>query len=153
MKQEHTLRITPARAGTTIVSQAVAVLAEDHPRSRGNNLRPQEQGKNRQGSPPLAREQPQPVYRRFLLAGITPARAGTTAVRRLVSCYSWDHPRSRGNNIRRRGAEMSEWGSPPLAREQLVLDRHSDVISGITPALQTSSTFLHRKVKSFFFVR
>ena len=49
--------ITPARAGTTILSRNPCACIGDHPRSRGNNSSGALLSPDIRGSPPLAREQ------------------------------------------------------------------------------------------------
>ncbi len=92
-------RITPARAGTTDqpIHYTVGHL----------------------GSPPLARELPDHKGLFPFSTGITPARAGTTIHGTLTRWKSWDHPRSRGNYIKKNYKKVLDTGSPPLARELL----------------------------------
>ena len=74
----RSIRITPARAGTTRRHHVRRMPRRDHPRSRGNN-HPEELHDNQiSGSPPLAREQLINSIAVLVFPGITPARAGTT---------------------------------------------------------------------------
>ena len=66
--------------------------------------------------------------------GITPARAGTTGIKKAVNVTLGDHPRSRGNNFGDKSVTFSTSGSPPLAREQPDDDIGHGLEYGITPA-------------------
>ncbi len=90
-------RITPARAGTTLMRCRGVLPSADHPRSRGNYFAASGERLRHTGSPPLARELPKLNGYARNGVGITPARAGTTSSHRLqrTDCC----------------------GSPPLARE------------------------------------
>ena len=133
-------RITPARAGTTSFVVVIIPIKEDHPRSRGNNPGLFIINPITNGSPPLAREQP---VRRCGISRpgrITPARAGTTQHGSLRQLFHQDHPRSRGNNYIVVQCIIMIAGSPPLAREQLLIDIVDPRRSGITPA-RAGTTF------------
>ena len=92
------VRITPARAGKTLIEDDLYAADTDHPRSRGeNNRRPSGPG-HPGGSPPLARGKPCHGTRRSCTFRITPARAGKTAEVSLEPRGRADHPRSRGEN-------------------------------------------------------
>ena len=127
-------RITPARAGTTVFPVPVQMDQQDHPRSRGNHPYTRYPLQYELGSPPLAREPPGQAGKLFRRKRITPARAGTTAKRILNWKKTKDHPRSRGNHIPSFFTFFSMAGSPPLAREppgRYVCRVHD---AGITPA-------------------
>ena len=87
-----------------------------------------------EGSPPLARERPDPAADRIPEPGITPARAGKTCAQFFPDSFFQDHPRSRGKDPPSRIGQTSEPGSPPLARERLYDLRDRDCLPGITPA-------------------
>ena len=114
------IRITPARAGTTRLGVINIEGKEDHPRSRGNNRIVGATEHALLGSPPLAREQPIIHQKLFPAGGITPARAGTTSRTIVGMSFSQDHPRSRGNNKSELTKLGRKLGSPPLAREQQI---------------------------------
>ena len=107
---------------------------EDHPRSRGNNYFSIAEEICSMGSPPLAREQLPFPYTGHRFSGITPARAGTTISFFCRLPISWDHPRSRGNNVCTFSLFCPLAGSPPLAREQPSEKNETDYESRITPA-------------------
>ena len=66
--------------------------------------------------------------------GIIPARAGFTASNSVSAGRSRDHPRSRGVYGRNVRARPELWGSSPLARGLLVLDRRAELSGRIIPA-------------------
>ena len=126
--------ITPARAGTTLVIRKAYRCSWDHPRSCGNHRRSPLLEHPCIGSPPLTREPLKRKAKRTPAVGITPARAGTTDQAAEESCEARDHPRSRGNHFLAQSPLCNLVGSPPLAREPLVLTCHTGEEIGITPA-------------------
>ena len=127
-------RITPAHAGTTKLDAMETLVRKDHPRSRGNNFSVALAILSPVGSPPLTREQPCRCAHGQGRMRITPAHAGTTPQGVVFSIESWDHPRSRGNNLFQDIGADGVIGSPPLTREQLH-EIHCVVSQlGITPA-------------------
>ena len=90
------LRIIPARAGFTTITESVIVERRDHPRSRGVYTNPSGAAGIAQGSSPLARGL---LYSITIISkdgGIIPARAGFTAQGKPIRIPTPDHPRSRG---------------------------------------------------------
>ena len=132
--RKKAIGITPARAGTTFALQYTEWKDRDHPRSRGNNINLHLLPALGLGSPPLAREQQGTVATAYVQLRITPARAGTTALRKSQKATNEDHPRSRGNNQCNPCAWVAHKGSPPLAREQRILTIRMLQQSRITPA-------------------
>ena len=133
--------ITPAHAGTTAWSCGQLSHPWDHPRSRGNNvvgeyvpvhsigITSRSRGNNPLlppccycylGSPPLTREQQHKPSDGIPVIRITPAHAGTTPGLPVSEPLSWDHPRSRGNNLATTRPTRMVSGSPPLTREQQI---------------------------------
>ncbi len=131
---ELRIRITPAHAGTTPLLTASSPEVRDHPRSRGNHWHRQMYLARRIGSPPLTREPPKATKASGKKMGITPAHAGTTNGMQNLPEPIRDHPRSRGNHVRKFIENWHEWGSPPLTREPLCLGVASPADVGITPA-------------------
>ena len=127
-------RITPARAGKTMIQLMKSRSSRDHPRSCGKDLRPLPQTSSSSGSPPLVRERPPYVCSRECGNRITPARAGKTAGRRLASGEGRDHPRSCGKDSFFSSSMYRSWGSPPLVRERPYSKIASIKEVGITPA-------------------
>ena len=128
------VRITPARAGTTLLLCNCDESRGDHPRSRGNHGKSGNRNKCARGSPPLAREPQATGSRRWQTMGITPARAGTTRKCFKLEVCCRDHPRSRGNHIGGRPRTSRHSGSPPLAREPRTTPQRQGNDSRITPA-------------------
>ena len=126
--------ITPARAGTTYYKNAKNCTYRDHPRSRGNHFFISRHLSGLRGSPPLAREPRSAPSGTIIFPRITPARAGTTSRSSSPSSRRRDHPRSRGNHATSPAMYCFRLGSPPLAREPLLIRRHGDVQLRITPA-------------------
>ena len=67
-------------------------------------------------------------------AGITPAHAGKTDLRRKAGREYRDHPRACGENGKRQGSYTGLRGSPPRMRGKRALTPHPAPLSGITPA-------------------
>ena len=72
------LRITPARAGKTMLLDVVNTKIKDHPRSCGKDSRAASPPSATPGSPPLVRERLPGDFLTLVRIGITPARAGKT---------------------------------------------------------------------------
>ena len=87
-----------------------------HPRSRGENVSSARSRSQHARSSPLARGKPCWPLPRPTLAGLIPARAGKTVIRSRTGPQRRAHPRSRGENGRRRGGLYQQKGSSPLAR-------------------------------------
>ena len=66
--------------------------------------------------------------------GLIPAHAGKTEARRSARILVRAHPRSRGENARRRVELLSVMGSSPLTRGKLGLAAHAQVPPGLIPA-------------------
>ena len=125
-------RITPACAGTTERGIRGVYCGWDHPRLCGNDLRSVKIRPSEGGSPPLVRERLRISMKLGLYRGITPACAGTTD-------WLWradsdeDHPACAGTTRRSFGCSCV-WGSPPLVRERLAINRPQGKARRITPA-------------------
>ena len=126
--------ITPACAGRTPASPAARREGRDHPRVCGKNAARQTCSTGVRGSPPRVREEPSRSTRITDYGGITPACAGRTAAAS-QSVYCWrDHPRVCGKNKPMTFRPLSELGSPPRVREELLRYGTQYGITGITPA-------------------
>ena len=90
------LGIIPALAGNTSINLASKALRKDHPRSRGEYFDRRTKEAYSEGSSPLSRGIPIQAARGSRTAGIIPALAGNTPIRRPMTRGSRDHPRSRG---------------------------------------------------------
>ena len=94
-------RIIPARAGFTGPGGGGRARRWDHPRSRGVYVARVSRGLAQLGSSPLARGLRRARSVMISAAGIIPARAGFTDLRRPGGDHPRDHPRSRGVYSRR----------------------------------------------------
>ena len=94
--QNRDYGITPAYAGNTPDSCPSRQRAWDHPRLRGEYSHPSGRVPAPPGSPPLTRGILLRTLHLVLIAGITPAYAGNTAISNSALCDTEDHPRLRG---------------------------------------------------------
>ena len=92
------IRITPAYAGNTTYTFNFLLLLKDHPRLRGEHLRPSVLCPNSPGSPPPTRGTHSRMEFFRFSGGITPAYAGNTICSSAVAGSVWDHPRLRGEH-------------------------------------------------------
>ena len=76
----HAYGITPARAGKTLLLLTGKFPAWDHPRSCGKDRLESGISFDVEGSPPLVRERQEYGVLDVEANGITPARAGKTAI-------------------------------------------------------------------------
>ena len=92
------IRITPAHAGKTSARLGATPQSQDHPRSRGKDIKARRCKSRPRGSPPLTRERRYGISASAGGNGITPAHAGKTFF--LHACHQKieDHPRSRGKD-------------------------------------------------------
>ena len=90
--------ITPACAGTTASDTLPSLMFRDHPRMCGDHIRHINTGYSFKGSPPHVRGPPSLHNLTALLAGITPACAGTTTKMKELWDDPWDHPRMCGDH-------------------------------------------------------
>ena len=94
--------ITPAYAGTTAIQSGSGGYGQDHPRLRGNYAVGHFFKREISGSPPLTRELRKSGHNYLSCDGITPAYAGTTFNSVSLLPRSKDHPRLRGNYMKRK---------------------------------------------------
>ena len=87
-----------------------------HPRSRGENLGVSMGALTVMGSSPLTRGKPDWRTRSRCWARLIPAHAGKTVSPSSISSLLWAHPRSRGENVFKSGADQMKAGSSPLTR-------------------------------------
>ena len=125
---------TPARAGKTGTDASSAAYRWEHPRSRGEDAGRRYPRAGLSGTPPLARGRLYIYGEPALARGNTPARAGKTRSSSLVFDTTWEHPRSRGEDLRAQLAGRSEAGTPPLARGRLAGPTLLSEWRGNTPA-------------------
>jgi len=126
-------RITPERAGNTLARRRLGRRQMDHPRARGEyELRPVVGGAI-PGSPPSARGILSLTLFLNGYKGITPERAGNTALNWLLQKGKEDHPRARGEYGTVSPRRKSPRGSPPSARGILSEYIRKRLMFGITP--------------------
>ena len=135
-------RITPARAGTTLIRQNYCIINWDHPRPCGDYCVVSPCSVIRQGSPPPVRGLLWQVCFNSLHARITPARAGTTKSSFTIFPGDQDHPRPCGDYFYLSGRTPLLPGSPPPVRGlQKILEPLSTFV-GITPARAGTTFFV-----------
>ena len=133
-------RITPACAGNSLPGVTPAEHPQDHPRLRGEQTTSPSRYSTSIGSPPLARGTAAGAAKRAAPGGITPACAGNRISVRPVSLFIRDHPRLRGEQLRRTHFSRSARGSPPLARGTAETIDGQETVYGITPACAGNSS-------------
>ncbi len=134
--------LTPARAGSTGHHPSTARTKGTHPRSRGEHPPAPAWPNLPRDSPPLARGA-RDVHRRSLaVAGLTPARAGSTSPGYVSVTMHRTHPRSRGEHPPMLYARRSGTDSPPLARGAPSPVDTSCLRPGLTPARAGSTATL-----------
>ena len=99
--------LIPAHAGKTARLAGFSALAGAHPRSRGENAYGQHLVEGSGGSSPLTRGKPKPVTGSWAAVGLIPAHAGKTSYARRPGACPSAHPRSRGENARKRTSSSS----------------------------------------------
>ena len=105
-----------------------------HPRSRGENMALQAALNNRGGSSPLTRGKPRGHALLRGAQGLIPAHAGKTADHRSMPVKASAHPRSRGENGKPSGVDLSAAGSSPLTRGKHRPSSSRPATPGLIPA-------------------
>ena len=118
-------------------------LLRDHPRLRGEKLGHDLAQLAPHGSPPLARGKAVTPFERRVQARITPACAGKSKPLLYPDYTPWDHPRLRGEKLRRERAQEFIKGSPPLARGKAHTRAVGTDVCRITPACAGKSRTDH----------
>ena len=93
--------ITPAYAGKSLIMKVYCMIAGDHPRIRGEKLLTNLHILTRKGSPPHTRGKAQWYVALQWSEGITPAYAGKRTTPATIKMQARDHPRIRGEKLRR----------------------------------------------------
>ena len=128
-------RIIPALAGNTVWTLLNTFDFRDHPRSRGEYADCIYPYPYYPGSSPLSRG----IHPNFAVRHgerrIIPALAGNTFCCPLMQSIWKDHPRSRGEYVRRSCALSAAKGSSPLSRGILADEASGQDGQGIIPAL------------------
>ena len=137
-------RITPARAGKTLIGYGQCCTRQDHPRACGENTSAWIHGNSSDGSPPRVRGKPAVELRELAAVRITPARAGKTDDARGGARAAPDHPRACGENGIEQYREAMKAGSPPRVRGKLPHRFPADFPSRITPARAGKTRWVFR---------
>ena len=127
-------RITPARAGKTHGRYAQLREIEDHPRACGENAAVLKASIVAPGSPPRVRGKLFAGDYGARGRGITPARAGKTAIFDNPPRSREDHPRACGENSKSAIDSAGSSGSPPRVRGKLSASNPLPCSIRITPA-------------------
>ena len=109
-------RLIPAHAGKTALGRQRRLPGPAHPRSRGENTADDALTAQPAGSSPLTRGKRVGVTLDAWRRGLIPAHAGKTSLSSAISVLLRAHPRSRGENGRRRCQVRRPDGSSPLTR-------------------------------------
>ena len=126
--------LIPAHAGKTPHRNPIGGRPAAHPRSRGENAHTWFTYSSEYGSSPLTRGKP--LLRVVLgeAARLIPAHAGKTRSSPRRRTTAGAHPRSRGENERRRSFLLRLTGSSPLTRGKRVLPGRGSGAPGLIPA-------------------
>ena len=108
--------LIPAHAGKTPLRNKACAGEGAHPRSRGENVVTCCHAAAGAGSSPLTRGKHLPCLGTSGRSGLIPAHAGKTPRARSTNHRHEAHPRSRGENRRRRAPARPPRGSSPLTR-------------------------------------
>ena len=116
------------------MSASVAACCAAHPRSRGENLVHSSKTAVPQGSSPLTRGKLGAQLKNGGTSRLIPAHAGKTAQQNVTLIHIGAHPRSRGENRRRKSRRPCQRGSSPLTRGKLGCGFELGEIRGLIPA-------------------
>ena len=128
------LGLIPAHAGKTRGWSVVPQASGAHPRSRGENQQAAIEEQKAKGSSPLTRGKLVLSAVEGDEGGLIPAHAGKTGCRRSAPWQRRAHPRSRGENTRRRRSRVGRGGSSPLTRGKRTAPSRSGTSSRLIPA-------------------
>ena len=133
-KSEHHGGNTPACAGKTHGPIREGDRSGEHPRVRGEDVRPSPPPMNGLGTPPRARGRPERRASGKGNCGNTPACAGKTVRGNHSTAPSREHPRVRGEDPNRPNSWIQLAGTPPRARGRPSSTRQNNHRNGNTPA-------------------
>ena len=128
------IRITPAHAGTTKVTNLYSNRLKDHPCACRNNMMSTMCFNHEKGSPLRMQEQQAACTAIIDNKGITPAHAGTTEINIGIDFGGKDHPCACRNNFSNFFFFFLAIGSPLRMQEQHKKSFLSSSSEGITPA-------------------
>ena len=128
------IRITPAYAGKSLISQAPDRSRQDHPRLCGEKYLVSYHTVGAAGSPPPMRGKVTEAETVTKEDRITPAYAGKSPAGFSQYRDHWDHPRLCGEKSDRSATCFFKSGSPPPMRGKVRHAVKKVVVLGITPA-------------------
>ena len=128
------LRLIPAHAGKTRAIFRRPRCTEAHPRSCGENAKPDPHRLVEPGSSPLMRGKLTRGTASCVTRGLIPAHAGKTVSLALVPAWCWAHPRSCGENNWEAGLSCLLTGSSPLMRGKPPTSPPTCATCGLIPA-------------------
>ena len=126
--------LIPAHAGKTTAASTGRPTSRAHPRSRGENTEYACTISSSRGSSPLTRGKRVLQRDKRVQVGLIPAHAGKTSSMASKRPSTWDHTRSRGENVRDRPGFRRLAGSSPLTRGKPSLVEVPENSDGIIPA-------------------
>ena len=127
-------RLIPAHAGKTATEAPGQAPQRAHPRSRGENRHRRIRPPLRTGSSPLTRGKRLLNTQSAGDARLIPAHAGKTTQWYADWPYCPAHPRSRGENFRRKPFFLADDGSSPLTRGKHKTSRSRNNLHRLIPA-------------------
>ena len=125
-------------------------IGRDHPRLRGEQFKTAALSGSPLGSPPLARGTEMRGHFGAESMGITPACAGNSLLWPRTCRPWWDHPRLRGEQVKRKEGRSKMEGSPPLARGTEMRGHFGAESMGITPACAGNSLLWPRTCRPWW---
>ena len=126
--------ITPACAGKRARNRRFRPAQRDHPRMRGEKFLHKTANSFPPGSPPHARGKAESTTQALRPVGITPACAGKRPYNICIKQLFKDHPRMRGEKVKKMRGEWKHRGSPPHARGKENQIVYQQTLCRITPA-------------------
>ena len=132
--RDKLLRITPAHAGKSSVPRVAVGFKRDHPRPCGEKASQALRFERYGGSPPPMRGKVRSLLFPAPGAGITPAHAGKSKIKKLAVQNKRDHPRPCGEKWDDTTIVVGEPGSPPSMRGKESASFTIPAYHGITPA-------------------
>jgi len=132
--------IIPAFAGSTVAASGKGRSERDHPRFRGEHGTVFASQAIDQGSSPLSRGAPGRRPDRLGRSRIIPAFAGSTGPGSAGCARAGDHPRFRGEHLRRRHQTIGQIGSSPLSRGAPAGVGRAERVERIIPAFAGSTS-------------
>ena len=137
--------ITPARAGKSQWLNGNATAGKDHPRACGEKCPISCKVLSEAGSPPRVRGKDDARLALASIVGITPARAGKSAIQCCILLVFQDHPRACGEKKKAMVDKVAFGGSPPRVRGKEMQKPAMRCICRITPARAGKSPTQQRK--------